>query len=318
MTTLNESLLLDYVTLDVFTRDIFAGNPLAVVKVPKTVTLRQDQKQVIAREFNYSETVFLHEQKDGEPHNEWIIDIFLTNAEVPFAGHPTIGTACHILPTLAIPSRNVSHPQKTIEGSFLTRAGKIGLAYDPDTHVAKALLPHNVHVHKSTYSGDDLSRFQPTLAREHPTPSHSAVVSIVKGMTFVLVRLGHEHELAAVTTTSLPVECIRDEEWDEGFVGTYFFVEVDSSDNGTRNLRTRMIEGSLEDPATGSAASALAAFLSMKDGKPGDTVKFAITQGVEIGRKSHIGVEVSLAKQGIEAIRLSGTAVPVMEGKLRV
>jgi PhzF family phenazine biosynthesis protein len=82
---------LSYVTLDVFTQTSYAGNPLAIVKVPSNQSLTQEQKQLIAREFNFSETVILHENEAAS--YEHTIDIFMTNAEIPFAGHPTIGAA---------------------------------------------------------------------------------------------------------------------------------------------------------------------------------------------------------------------------------
>ncbi|KAF1968133.1 Diaminopimelate epimerase-like protein [Bimuria novae-zelandiae CBS 107.79] len=81
---------LEYAIIDVFTDKRYAGNPLAVVRVPASCKLTQDQKQNIAKEFNLSETTFLHEPKEDET-NSWSVDIFMVNAELPFAGHPTIG-----------------------------------------------------------------------------------------------------------------------------------------------------------------------------------------------------------------------------------
>lgn len=82
---------LDYAFVDVFTDKRYEGNPLAIVRVPATCTLTQDQKQSIAREFNLSETTFWHEPKEGDGSNVWVVDIFMVDAELPFAGHPTIG-----------------------------------------------------------------------------------------------------------------------------------------------------------------------------------------------------------------------------------
>lgn len=89
---------LTFTTFDVFTTTPFRGNPLAIVQVPTAVKLSQDQKQLIAREFNLSETVFLHEQTvDDILARRARIDIFTAIAEVAFAGHPTIGTANFLL-----------------------------------------------------------------------------------------------------------------------------------------------------------------------------------------------------------------------------
>lgn len=85
---------LSFVTLDVFTKTRYTGNPLAIIRVPTSVTLSQSQKQRIAREFNLSESVFLHEQTAQDRSDKSVrIDIFTAYAEVPFAGHPTVGTA---------------------------------------------------------------------------------------------------------------------------------------------------------------------------------------------------------------------------------
>lgn len=84
----------DFVTLDVFTAAPFSGNPLAVVFLPDNVSkpLSQSQKQEIAKEFNYSETIFIHPVAAASPTKR-PIDIFMTDQELPFAGHPTVGAA---------------------------------------------------------------------------------------------------------------------------------------------------------------------------------------------------------------------------------
>ena len=97
-------------------------------------------------------------------------------------------------------------------------------------------------------------------------------------MTFILVKLEDEDALRAVSTTSSVVIAELDEGWNHSFVGTYFYVRLADSEDGTLNLRTRMIEGLLEDPATGNAASTITGYLSLKQGKPNQTPKFAITQ----------------------------------------
>lgn len=80
-----------FTTLDVFTKTKFEGNPLAIVTIPAGSEPSQATKQQVAREFNLSETVFLHETEDAASTRRRI-DIFVTDAELPFAGHPTIGS----------------------------------------------------------------------------------------------------------------------------------------------------------------------------------------------------------------------------------
>lgn len=138
-------------------------------------------------------------------------------------------------------------------------------------------------------------------------------------MTFVLVELESVEALGMATLAgrTLVVDGL-DEEWNETFIGMYFFVRLGKNEGVTR-LRTRMIEGPLEDPATGSAASDLAAYLSLKDGGDSKALKYEIVQGVEMGRRSEILLEVEMDKDGsISKVHLEGGAVQVMEGRLTV
>jgi len=136
-------------------------------------------------------------------------------------------------------------------------------------------------------------------------------------LTFVLVE-PEDDALQAVSTTSGVAIAELDEGWNQSFVGTYFHVRLADSENGTLNLRTRMIEGLLEDPATGSAASTVTGYLSLKQGKPNQTLKFAVKQGVEMGRRSNISVEVGMAETHcIGSVNLFGRAVQVMKVYLK-
>ncbi|KAK7516089.1 uncharacterized protein IWZ02DRAFT_49800 [Phyllosticta citriasiana] len=323
---------LEYCTFDVFTLKRFAGNPLAIVHVPASTKLGQEDKQIVAREFNYSETVFLHAQEHDRA-NTWRIDIFLTMAEVPFAGHPTIGAAVCALSRLPpAPGQD----GRLVEGTFITKAGEIPVRYYPHDGVATARIPHNVHIHSGVLSRTQLLKIQPSIAildsaKLPRVPLRSPVVSIVKGMTFALIQVNSLATLNAVATGSFAVDVPLDKDWDQSFVALYFYFRQADSTDGTRNLRTRMVEGTLEDPATGSAASALACYLSLVDqqtdgdgggggGARGQTLKYHILQGVEMGRKSEIGVEVTLAPtadpRAVETVVLSGSAMRIMEGSL--
>lgn len=168
------------------------------------------------------------------------------------------------------------------------------------------------------WSRDELIAHQRALASFITEPQSIPIVSIVKGMTFVLIELPSLEALENVKlTTSVTIDKL-DQDWDETFVGMYYYVQTSESGD-TRQLRTRMIECSLEDPATGSAASDLAAYLSLQHGKPGQTLEFAITQGVEMGRRSEIVVSVEMeAEKGIKTITLGGGMIPVMEGRVLI
>src|SRR5436190_551037 len=132
---------LSFRTLDVFTTTRYAGNPLAVVTVPSAnrSQLTQAQKQIIAREFNLSETVFVHETSEDSA-DEIPIDIFTTQAEIPFAGHPTIGTSHYLL-----------HKYPSTK-AILTKAGRIGITLDASANTVSAAVPHNVHIHTTRFT----------------------------------------------------------------------------------------------------------------------------------------------------------------------
>jgi PhzF family phenazine biosynthesis protein len=134
---------LDFVTVDVFTSKPYEGNPLAIIRIPHGHTVTQEQKQTIAREFNLSESTFLHEHGEGTQGDEWSVDIFMTSQELPFAGHPTVGTACYVLGRTA---EERSIREGVMEASFKLKAGLVELRYDVVKKTAKASIPHDVYV----------------------------------------------------------------------------------------------------------------------------------------------------------------------------
>ncbi|KAK7905957.1 hypothetical protein LTR67_000681 [Exophiala xenobiotica] len=321
---------LSFVTLDVFTTTRYTGNPLAIVNVPASLnTLSQSQKQRIAREFNLSETVFLHEQTDSDTASSSVrIDIFTAHAEVPFAGHPTVGTANYLLRILDL--QNDSNPALNQVKALQAKAGRFGITLDQAVNGTRIAVPHDVHIHADHPFAD-----RPFFDRYQPP-----VVSIVKGMTFILAQLPDLEVLARQTKNLLGPENTYtsqdalDQGWRTGIVATYFFVDLGMVDNSTqtqtqtRALRTRMF-GSREDPATGSAASALASYLALQTGRAG-RYKYRLTQGVEMGQNSQIAVEVSVKlatattenstndKVEVDEVLLSGSAVLTMQGTLEI
>ncbi|KAK4914942.1 hypothetical protein LTR66_017120, partial [Elasticomyces elasticus] len=147
-------------------------------------------------------------------------------------------------------------------------------------------------------------------------------------MTFILVKLTSlealaEHAVETIIGTHrsyTSASNLLDPDWGVGIVISYYYVDLrtftSSSGGQVRQLRTRMF-GSREDPATGSAASALCGDLALIEG---ESQKFEVVQGVEMGRRSEIGVEVVLDedRRDVKDLVLSGTAVKVMEGTLEV
>jgi PhzF family phenazine biosynthesis protein len=320
---------LDFVTLDVFTTTRYEGNPLAIVFVPPHLSksLTQPQKLSITHEFNFSETIFFH--KPAGPSREWAIDIFAAEGEIPFAGHPTIGAASYIL-GLGFESSDVSTSDSDGTGTIIVKAGRIDISKLGNGKVSAA-VPFDVHVHSRGLK-DLVTEGKVDGSALGAEELSAKLVSIVKGMTFLLVRLPNVEALAEAHTrkriASSELEGLLDDGWQEGMVGCYYYVFVGNDEDGNRGresntrIRSRMIIGTLEDPATGSASCALASYLALTGVGSGNLRNFEIIQGVEMGRRSEISIQVELGrdKDGDEIIgvRLAGNAVKVMEGRLRV
>ena len=326
---------LDFVTLDVFTADPFSGNPLAIVSLPAdgSAPLSQAQKQQIAREFNYSETVFVHPVSSASPTKR-SIDIFLTDRELPFAGHPVVGAATWLRLLAPLdPSRDLA--QAPID-TIITKAGEIRLSIFASSASVysgvNALIPQQAHIHKARFPLSELLKLQPSLSStisDNDGGKTFPILSIVKGVSQIFVELPDLAALGSVSlapsvpTTSTAQGGYLDEGWEGyGLIDIYFYVRnVWDAKVGKHVIRTRQLDAAFEDPATGSAASGLAAYLSLVDAdKGGRSYDYEFIQGVEMGRRSQIGVKVLLAenRKNIESLELRGTAVKISEGRILV
>lgn len=313
---------LQFLTTDVFTRKRYEGNPLAIIRLPASITLTQSQKQHMANEFNLSETVVLHESEESFRTNQWTFDIFIPRMEIPFAGHPTIGTICYLGRAL-----KATGAGGVIEGSLKCKAGKIPFSYDTSTEHATAEIPHDSHLHSRAVSAGSIGEYNIPYEIASAMPTSAAILSIVKGMSFCLVEVSSLEALGAVKKNLKPIEPdgLNQEYFADGILAFFFFCFQADAGDGVTKLRTRMVSHGMEDPATGSASSALAVYLTMHhptaNKSSGQLVRrFEFTQAVEMGRKSVIGVEVTTDESGqkVEKVALDGSAVEVMEGFINV
>lgn len=220
-------------------------------------------------------------------------------------------------------------------GTLHTRAGPIAIAQTESGDVS-ACIPHDIHIHARTVSSMPHLLHSLSLSSNplvHEAELHAPLVSIVKGMTFLLVRLPSLAVLESLKLGAMGIDFrgVLDskEGWGESFVAKYYYVVLGTGVNEggeeVIGVRTRMMEQQLEDPATGSAACTLASYLAIQNGRSG---RFAITQGVEMGRRSEIGVCVEVEdgelpdgrqmERVVKNVVLSGCAVVVMEGSLRI
>lgn len=307
---------LHFVTLDVFTSKPYTGNPLAVVFLPDngSAALTQAQKHTITKEFNLSETIFVHPTTET---NKRTIDIFTLECEIPFAGHPTIGAASWFL----------VHAAEAGVNTLGTKSGDIPIAIEePSSGFVAARIAHNTRIHGARFGGSELLRLHPSLKGFVSAESSFPLFSIVNGMSQTFIELPSLEALAAVTTSSggelvdAGSAKYLDDGWRSGLICVYFFVrDVYDEVMKKKVVRSRMMLGGLEDPATGSSASGLAAYLALTEGKAGKEHRYHFVQGVEMGRRSDIGVNVSLdGERKIEKVVLTGTAVRVSEGRISV
>ncbi|KAJ5399906.1 hypothetical protein N7465_010395 [Penicillium sp. CMV-2018d] len=287
-----------YVTLDC---NRFKGNPVAIVKL-SDVKLSQEQKQQIAKEFNFSETVFLHPATgDGNPQ----VDISTPVNEMEFAGHPIIG-AGHFLFRQVL----ADAPNRSNALIVTTKAGPVPISYDPANKVVSAEVPHNIHIHHLK-GVSDLQGLAET----------SPVVSVVKGVTYALVDLTERSDIFANIVPGGSPDLDLDEGWSPSFTGIMYHRRLGSrteEDLVIWDLRVRMIAIDLEDSACGSGGCSLGAYLALSNGQKGRNHRFYIDQGIEMGRDSHIIVDVLLDedRKKVSTIKLAGHAAFVAEGNI--
>jgi len=299
---------LPFCTVDVFTEHRFGGNPLAVfVDAPE---LPDELMQSIAREFNLSETVFIVKPRDSRAKRR--LRIFTTSRELPFAGHPTIGAAQVLVEQgLAGVTGDM--------GSFLFEEGvglvPINVQRQPDgkwfVQLTTASLPQEGPPAPPV---GELAKWlnvsEPDILQERDCAQFYSC-----GVPFLFVPVRNRSVLERVSVDPAIGRKIRAAAGSaEVFVFCY-----DPEREGS-SIRARMFADGLgitEDPATGSAAAALAGYLARRAGKDEGTLRWTIEQGFEMGRPSLIYLEADMAEGAIAAVRVGGTAVRVTDGTLR-
>lgn len=276
---------MDFHVYDVFTDTPFGGNPLAVFYAAKD--LPTEHLQSIAREINFSETTFLYPPTSPDHHAR--VRIFTPRNEVPFAGHPTIGTA--------IALRNLGYPSNmTLElgvGPITCQVDEKGASFVTQTPLAPLVDVSNALV------AEALSIDQTAIQ----TNTHSAILASV-GLPFVFVELQDDETLNTIESNITAFK--------KGFAHypDSFDFSIFAYTRQRNKINARMLSplgGIPEDPATGSASAALCALLT-KQLKTPQTLK--ITQGVKLGRPSKIS-----ARSLREGIEITGNAVKTMEGR---
>ena len=280
-----------FLILDVFTDTAFGGNPLAVI--PDAMGLPEASLQRIAREFNFSESTFVYPPED--PAHTARVRIFTPTTELPFAGHPTIGTALALAGT--------GHgPEMVLE---------LGVGPIPVTAAdGRAEFTTRVPLSRGARPGaDELARCLSLPTGKIRTELHGPEMAGV-GLTFCLVELADTDALACATPDLNAFRRAADAYSDRPNFGVFCYTR-----DGNR-IAARMFAptgGIPEDPATGSASAALTAYLATLEGRD---IALEITQGVEMGRPSRIDTSAKVAEGRVTATTVAGAAVQVAEGTL--
>lgn len=295
-----------FITTDVFTSVRFGGNPLAVVTDARG--LDSGRMLAITREFGYSETVFVLPPDD--PSHVARLRIFTPGGELPFAGHPTIGTAIVLAETGAL--RSVDSGEATIvleEGigpvsvELSQREGRVF------AELTAAVAPERL---ECTASREVIARSLSLSLDDLAPDGEPSVFSCGVAFTFVEVRdrvaLGRIRLDREVFTAGIGPTA-----------GPHLFVFARDPEDPSHDIRARMFAPKLgvdEDPATGAACAALNGYLG--EGLPDGEHRWIVEQGYEMGRPSQVHVTGVIRGQRVVEARVGGYAVQVTEGSLDV
>lgn len=294
----------DFVTVDVFTTERFGGNPLAVL--PDARGLSDAAMQAIAKEFNLSETTFVLPPAD--PAHKARVRIFTPAVEMPFAGHPNVGTA-HVLASVDV--SGVDHYVfEELAGPVRVDIIRDALGAVSATRVA-APLPLSLG---RTVPPTTVAACAGLATSDVMTGAHQPVVASV-GAGFVIAEVT---DAAALARAAPDLAAFRQAAEATPGMQLRFSLHLYTR-LGPDRYRARMfgpLGGVLEDPATGSANAALAALL--RSLSPGDSVaRYAIEQGIEMGRPSLILAEGW--RNGADVMAsVAGSCVDVTRGSLTV
>jgi len=280
----------DFIQVDVFTQSPLEGNPLAVFT--DASSLSDKQMQDIARELNHSETTFIHPAAAG---GDAKVRIFSQNSELPFAGHPTLGTAFVMAMTRPGKTKLVLEEnvgpidvalEKRTDGLFVEMTQKepvFGAKADPK------MLADTMGI-----GVDEIdSRYAPQMVN---TGSNFLIVPLKSVSTLAKLTLGHPFPADQRATFG---------------TGAYWVV------TGEPQVESRMMGAASEDPATGSAVGCATAFL-VQNGIRKPDERIAIHQGRFVNRPSTLYVRAGMKDGKATNVRVGGYVVEVMRGKFTI
>jgi trans-2,3-dihydro-3-hydroxyanthranilate isomerase len=297
-----------FLTADVFTTQRFGGNQLAVF--PDARAIPEQSLLPITREFNYSETTFVYPAADAAHTRR--VRIFTPGGEIPFAGHPTVGTA-HVL--AAIGEIRLAGAETRIVLEEGVGPVPVTIRGDADrrptfAQLSVAKLPEFFDGPPSLEAVAEVLSLDPSdfLGGEYdPQP-------VSCGLPFFIVPLRTREAVARAR--------VRLEPWERHLKGTpWSETMVFAMDAERADIHARVFVPGLnvpEDPATGSANACLGGYLASRTPRDNGTLRWTVEQGIEMGRPSLLHVEADKQGGRITAVRVGGTTVMVSEGSMEV
>jgi trans-2,3-dihydro-3-hydroxyanthranilate isomerase len=297
-----------FVTLDVFTSSAFGGNQLAVF--PDAGGIPEDALIQITREFNFAEVTFCY--PPANPAHTKRVRIFTPAHEIPFAGHPTVGTAIALI-ELGMAGAKVDGTVKLVleEGvgpipvTVTHQPGTLAFAQFSTARLAEvgpAVPANHVLAEVLSITADDI------------LTAPMAPQNVSCGLPFLMAPL---RSVDAVSRAR-----VRMEKWETTLKSAWapdIFVFAKKPEGGDAHFHARMFGPGVnvtEDPATGSANACLAGYLAARAPQKDGTLRWTVDQGVEMGRPSRIEIEADKSAGAVTAIRVGGNAVMMTEGSL--
>lgn len=306
--------VLDYFVLDVFTETRLVGNQLAVVMNPGTLTT--ERMQAIARETNLSETTFVERREADVERREGVrVRIFTTEEELPFAGHPTLGTAS-LLRTIA--------PECVVDNTvtLALKVGAVPVRFEPQAEDAPEWPVRGEMTQRDPEFGEVLNAEEVAALTGLPVGDFDPqrpIQIVSTGTAFAIVPLHSAKALAGLR--------VRQEEasaYLRARGARWFYVlgpmgQPDSTNAVELTWQARMQFSGGEDPATGSAAGCAISYLVRHGAVASDTT-IHLRQGVEIGRPSDLFLAAKLNSETKESnvtnVRVGGSTILVAKGTL--
>ncbi|HEY4282163.1 MAG TPA: PhzF family phenazine biosynthesis protein [Chthoniobacterales bacterium] len=300
----------EFVQLDVFTQTKLAGNQLAVFTDARGLT--DEEMQALAREMNFSETTFiLPREPDVENQAGKKVRIFTVSEELPFAGHPTLGTSLYLR------SQQAHNPNAADEVTLDLRVGKIPVKFTPKSEGAGRDCADG-QVFGEMRQRDP--EFGMTFSREQMADAIGVGVDqlaadwpaqvVSTGLPFAIVPI---RSLDALTNTKFNIA--RTSEVLKPTDARFCYFIYPERHGDTLEVRARMIFYGGEDPATGSAAGCAASWM-VQHGVANPDEHVVVRQGIEIRRPSELYVRASREGDRVTNVRVGGYAVEILRGSV--